>query len=80
MKNFTEKVADALYNSGCIKFGDFRIKSGAQSPYYIDIAKLLSAPKELCIIVDAAAERILEITAEHPINKSVKQMMIPDIF
>ena len=69
MKYFTEKVANALYNSGCIKFGSFKIKSGAQSPYYIDMARLLSNPKELCNIVDASTEKILEITAANPIDK-----------
>ena len=53
----TEKVAGALYRSGCIKFGNFKIKLGAQSPYYIDMACLLSSPKELCTIVEAAAKK-----------------------
>jgi orotate phosphoribosyltransferase len=69
MSDLTEKVAGALYRSGCIKFGSFKIKSGAQSPYYIDMAKLLSAPKELCIVADAAAEKIQSLMTTDHIDK-----------
>ena len=69
MNAMTEKVAGALYRSGCIKFGTFKIKSGAQSPYYIDMARLLSSPKELCLIVEAAADKIKTLTASEHIDK-----------
>jgi orotate phosphoribosyltransferase len=62
-------VADALYRSGCLKFGTFRIKSGAQSPYYIDMASLLSSPTELCTIAEIAAGEIRKIMAVHRIDK-----------
>jgi len=69
MNAMAEKVAGALYRSGCIKFGTFKIKSGAESPYYIDLARLLSAPKEFCTITDAAAEKIKSIMALDCIDK-----------
>jgi orotate phosphoribosyltransferase len=69
MDSIAQKVAGALYRSGCIKFGTFTIKSGAQSPYYIDMARLLAAPKELCIVVDAAAEKIQPLIAAEGVNK-----------
>ncbi len=56
MSSITDKVADALYSSGCLKFGNFKIKSGATSPYYIDLARLLALPKHLCTIAEVAAE------------------------
>ncbi|MGQ9641866.1 MAG: orotate phosphoribosyltransferase [Candidatus Bathycorpusculaceae bacterium] len=62
-------IADALYSSGCLKFGSFRIKSGALSPYYIDLGRLLSAPKELNIIADCAAEKIMEIMSSERVDK-----------
>jgi uridine monophosphate synthetase len=65
----TEKVAQALYNSGCLKFGEFTIKSGASSPYYIDLARLLSSPKDLCSIADLAADRIKEIGSSEQMDK-----------
>lgn len=64
-----DETAGALYRSGCIKFGGFKIKSGAQSPYYIDISQLLSLPKELCSIAKIAAERIKTLMATEQIDK-----------
>jgi orotate phosphoribosyltransferase len=65
----TDKVAGALYRSGCLKFGTFRIKSGALSPYYIDLACLLSSPKELCSIAEIAADTIGKIMVSDRIDK-----------
>ncbi|MGQ9529926.1 MAG: orotate phosphoribosyltransferase [Candidatus Bathycorpusculaceae bacterium] len=69
MLDLASKVADALYRSGCLKFGIFKIKSGALSPYYIDLARLLSSPKELMSIVDVAAEKIKNIMKTEQIDK-----------
>ncbi len=69
MKAGAERVAGALYRSGCIKFGSFKIKSGAESPYYVDLARLLTSPKELCAIVEAAAEKIKSIMTSDPVDK-----------
>ncbi|MDI6691114.1 MAG: phosphoribosyltransferase family protein [Candidatus Bathyarchaeota archaeon] len=69
MSNIASKVAFALYNSGCLKFGTFKIKSGAISPYYIDLACLLSSPKDLGTIADAVAETIRRIIASEKVDK-----------
>jgi orotate phosphoribosyltransferase len=69
MDSATDKVANALYKSGCIKFGSFKIKSGALSPYYIDMARLLSKPKEFCVIAEVAAQKILEISTKDRLTK-----------
>lgn len=69
MPTITEKVANALYLSGCLKFGNFKIKSGVTSPYYIDLARLLAAPKQLCSIVEVAAEQVKQIMASEKIDK-----------
>jgi orotate phosphoribosyltransferase len=68
MSDIACQVADALYHSGCLKFGSFKIKSGALSPYYIDLACLLSSPKELCSVAEIAAERIKKLMALDRIN------------
>ena len=65
MSTTTDKVANALYLSGCIKFGSFKIKSGAISPYYIDMARVLAAPKQLEVLAKAAAEEIKKIKRPH---------------
>jgi|YelNatPaOPRAMG01_1025707.scaffolds.fasta_scaffold02676_20 uridine monophosphate synthetase len=69
MPDVASKVAYALYNSGCLKFGTFKIKSGALSPYYIDLACLLSSPKDLSTIVNIAAEKIKVIMETEKIDK-----------
>jgi uridine monophosphate synthetase len=69
MSASTEKVADALYVSGCLKFGTFKIKSGALSPYYIDLARLLSKPQALCSIAETAADAIRQIRVSDRIDK-----------
>lgn len=69
MSTVTDKVANALYLSGCLKFGSFKIKSGATSPYYIDLARLLAAPKQFCAVAEEAAEKIRQIMVSERIDK-----------
>jgi orotate phosphoribosyltransferase len=69
MSSITDKVANALYYSGCVKFGVFKIKSGAISPYYIDLARLLSSPEQLCTIAEVAAEQVRQIMVTDRIDK-----------
>lgn len=69
MEKPIDKVADALYVSGCLKFGTFKIKSGATSPYYIDLARVLSAPRQMCMLADVAAEKITQIMATDRVDK-----------
>ena len=69
MSSITDKVANALYLSGCLKFGSFKIKSGAISPYYIDLARLLSNPQQLCAIAEVAAEQVRRIMVSDGIDK-----------
>jgi len=69
MSSITDKVANALYSSGCVKFGVFKIKSGAISPYYIDLARLLSSPEQLCVVAEVAAEQVRQIMVSDRIDK-----------
>ncbi|MCW4045567.1 MAG: phosphoribosyltransferase family protein [Candidatus Bathyarchaeota archaeon] len=69
MSTVPDTVARALYRSGCLKFGTFKIKSGALSPYYIDLACLLSSPRDLCAVADLAAEAVRQIMASERVTK-----------
>ena len=52
MSDVASEIADALFRSGSLKFGTFRVKSGDLSPYYIDLSCLLSSPRDFCCVVD----------------------------
>jgi orotate phosphoribosyltransferase len=69
MSHIVSEIANALFHSGCLKFGSFLIKSGALSPYYIDLACLLSSPKDFCTLVNIASDQIEKLAASKRIDK-----------
>jgi uridine monophosphate synthetase len=46
-------LADHLLEAGCIKFGQFTLKSGLTSPIYIDLRQIISYPKLLSQVAQA---------------------------
>ena len=40
-------LVDGLLETGCIKFGSFVLKSGLQSPFYVDLRQIISYPRLL---------------------------------
>ena len=46
-------LADELLSAGCIKFGSFTLKSGLQSPIYIDLRQIISHPKLLSQVAES---------------------------
>ena len=46
-------LADGLLEAGCVKFGQFTLKSGLESPIYLDLRQLVSYPALLAQVAAA---------------------------
>lgn len=55
-----EKVARGLIESSCVEFGSFSMRSGANSPIYVDLRKLISYPQ----LMDQVANLFLKMMKE----------------
>ena len=69
MSEKTSIIAEALVNSGALKFGRFKLKSGIISPYYIDLSWLLSSPECFSRIVELVAQEIKRLLSEVKVDK-----------
>jgi len=55
------ELAKDLIDSGCVRFGSFRLKSGALSPIYLDLRRLVSHPAILRRVARAYAGVLNEL-------------------
>lgn len=55
------QLANDLIDSQCVRFGDFKLKSGVLSPIYLDLRRLVSHPAILQRVAHAYAEKLREL-------------------
>ncbi len=53
-----DNLYQQLYDAGCIKFGEFRLKSGILSPVYVDFRVLVSNPGLLRLVARHIARKL----------------------
>jgi uridine monophosphate synthetase len=53
--NLKEKLMRAFIETECFRLGDFLLKSGRRSPFYIDLRRLISDPFSLSLAAEAYA-------------------------
>ncbi|MBT3389786.1 MAG: orotidine-5'-phosphate decarboxylase [Chloroflexi bacterium] len=58
-------LADGLLEAGCIQFGRFTLKSGTESPIYIDLRRLVGYPKLLSQVALAYLDILQNVRFDH---------------
>ena len=57
---FVKEFATFLYQNGAIKFGDFKLSSGKDSPYYVDLRLVPSFPHQFRMMIKTLQNSISE--------------------
>jgi uridine monophosphate synthetase len=66
MERSSEKMslAKQLFDAGAIQFGSFTLKSGTQSPIYVDMRRIISYPDLLRSVVERLAQATVDIPCD----------------
>lgn len=67
----------ALIEAGCLTFGDFRLRSGIRSAFYIDMGKLISALDQKDVVVDTCCQIISRLPRRPDLLADVPTRITP---
>ena len=59
------EIADGLLEADCVKFGAFTLKSGVESPIYIDLRRLVGYPRLLALVAEAYVNILRGLEFDH---------------
>ncbi|MEP7285014.1 MAG: orotidine-5'-phosphate decarboxylase [Chloroflexota bacterium] len=59
------QLAQVLASTGCVRFGEFTLKSGSISPIYLDMRRLVSNPQALWVVGQALARLLEPLQFDH---------------
>ena len=57
-----DRLITALFEAGCVKFGNFTLASGKASPIYIDLRRLVSFPPLFSLVAQVYAEKASQLS------------------
>lgn len=58
----TSRLAEVLFASEAIRFGSFTLKSGMESPVYVDLRRLVTFPRALAVVADVLADLLADLS------------------
>ena len=62
LRTTLSQLAQDLVDSQCVRFGQFKLKSGIMSPIYLDLRRLVTHPQILKRVAQAYAETLKELS------------------
>jgi uridine monophosphate synthetase len=60
-----DDLARALFDAGCVRFGDFTLKSGQSSPFYLDLRRLTARPDVLQLVAGELSRLLSTLRFDH---------------